>query len=50
LELKDQVNYQNYNAIILAVAHDKYKNIKTNRSTQVVFDIKSILNFSDGRL
>ena len=50
LELKDQVNYQDYNAIILAVAHDKYKNIKINRSTQVVFDIKSILDFSDGRL
>jgi len=50
LELKDQVNYQDYNAIVLAVAHDKYKNIKTNRSAQVVFDIKSILDFSDGRL
>ena len=50
LELKDQVNYQDYNAIVLAVAHDKYKNIKTDRSAQVVFDIKSILDFSDGRL
>ena len=50
LELKDQVNYQDYNAIILAVAHDKYKNIKTDRSAQVIFDIKSILDFSDGRL
>jgi len=50
LELKDQVNYQDYNAIVLAVAHDKYKNIKIDRSAQVVFDIKSILDFSDGRL
>ena len=50
LELKDQVNYQDYNAIVLAVAHDKYKNIKTDRSAQVIFDIKSILDFSDGRL
>ena len=50
LELKDQVNYQDYNAIVLAVAHDQYKEIKRDNDTQVVFDIKSILDFSDGRL
>lgn len=50
LELKDQVDYQDYNAIVLAVAHDQYKEIKRDNDTQVVFDIKSILDFSDGRL
>jgi UDP-N-acetyl-D-galactosamine dehydrogenase len=50
LELKDQVDYQDYNAIVLAVAHDQYKDIKRDNDTQVVFDIKSILDFSDGRL
>ena len=50
LELKDQVNYQDYNAIVLAVAHDQYKEIKRDNDTQVVFDIKSILDFSDGKL
>ena len=50
LELKDQVKYQDYNAIVLAVAHDQYKDIKRDNDTQVVFDIKSILDFSDGRL
>jgi UDP-N-acetyl-D-galactosamine dehydrogenase len=50
LELKDQIDYQDYNAIVLAVAHDQYKEIKRDNDTQVVFDIKSILDFSDGRL
>jgi len=50
LELKDQVKHQDYNAIVLAVAHDQYKDIKRDNDTQVVFDIKSILDFSDGRL
>ena len=50
LELKGQVDYQDYNAIVLAVAHDQYKDIKRDNDTQVVFDIKSILDFSDGRL
>ena len=50
LELKDQVNYQDYNAIVLAVAHDQYKDIKRDNDAQVVFDIKSILSCYDGRL
>ena len=50
LELKEKPNYDDYNAIILAVAHDDYKNIKLNNDKQVVYDIKSILDKSDGRL
>jgi len=50
LELTYDSNYQDYNAIVLAVAHDKYRKIKINNDNQVVFDIKSILEFYDGRL
>ena len=50
LKLKDDINYDDYSAVVLAVAHDKFKNIKLNNEKQVVFDIKSILDKSDGRL
>ena len=50
LDLTDNINYQEYTAIVLAVAHDEYKDIKINSDSQVIFDIKSILDFSDGRL
>ena len=50
LELTNKADYQDYNAIILAVAHDQYKTIKIHNNNQVVFDIKSILEYSDGRL
>ena len=50
LDLTDDVDYQNYNAVVLAVAHDQYKDIQINNDEQVVFDIKSILDFADGRL
>ena len=45
---------QNYNAVVLAVAHDEYKNLNSQFSTLnsrlVIYDIKSILDKSDGRL
>ena len=46
-----KLNIQNYNSVVLAVAHDEYKlmDIKPT-DTRVVFDIKSILKKSDGRL
>jgi UDP-N-acetyl-D-galactosamine dehydrogenase len=50
LDLKENPNFDDYEAIVLAVAHDEYKNIKFANSEQVVFDIKSILDDSDGRL
>jgi len=50
LTIKEKVNTDEYNAIVLAVAHDKYKNSKFNSSSQVIFDIKSILENYDGRL
>lgn len=50
LNLIDNLNIDNYSAIILAVAHDKYREITLNNQKQVIFDIKSILNHSDGCL
>jgi len=50
LVLKKDVDYSDYEAIVLAVAHEKYKTLKFDNNKQVVFDIKSILDSSDGRL
>jgi UDP-N-acetyl-D-galactosamine dehydrogenase len=50
IDLKNDINYDDYEAVVLAVAHDKFKEIKLDNDSQVVFDIKSILNDSDGRL
>jgi UDP-N-acetyl-D-glucosamine/UDP-N-acetyl-D-galactosamine dehydrogenase len=50
LELHNDVNIDTYQAVVVAVAHDKYRILKLNNENQVVFDIKSILNKSDGRL
>ena len=50
LELNNSVNYDDYEAVIMAVSHDKYKDITFTNENQVVYDIKSILKESDGRL
>ncbi|MDX1809371.1 MAG: nucleotide sugar dehydrogenase [Sulfurospirillaceae bacterium] len=50
LALESDVNYDDYEAIVLAVPHDKYKQLKFNNKNQVLYDVKSILNSSDGRL
>jgi UDP-N-acetyl-D-glucosamine/UDP-N-acetyl-D-galactosamine dehydrogenase len=50
LSLKNDLNYDDYDAVILAVAHDKFKSIKLDNNNQIVYDIKSILDKSDGRL
>ena len=50
LELKKDVNYDDYKAVVLAVAHDKFRDTKLDNDNQVVFDIKSILRNVDGRL
>lgn len=39
-----------YEAVVLAVAHDEYKKLSFNHPNQVIFDIKSILDNADGRL
>ena len=50
LDLVKDVNNDEYEAVVLAVAHDKYKNMKLDNTKQVIYDIKSILDDSDGRL
>ncbi len=50
LNLDNNVDYDDYEAIVMAVSHDKYKNLEFSNKDQVVYDIKSILKNSDGRL
>lgn len=50
LNLNNDINYDDYEAVVLAVAHDKFKNIKLDNINQIVYDIKSILKNSDGIL
>ena len=51
LPVIDQQQLTNYGAVVLAVAHDEYRNLKFDEnSSQVIFDIKSILYRADGRL
>lgn len=50
LTLQQEVELDSYDAIVLAVAHDKYKTLTLENKNQVVFDIKSILPNADGRL
>jgi len=50
LDLLKSANTDEYEAVVLAVAHDKYKNMNLDNNKQVVYDIKSILDNSDGRL
>lgn len=46
----DQPDFGTYDAIVLAVAHDKFRALHFNHNHQVVFDIKSVLINADGRL
>jgi len=50
LDLTKELVTSKYEAIVLAVAHNEFKNLKLKANTNVVFDIKSILNETDGRL
>ncbi len=50
LNLIDNYNVEDYQAIIVAVGHEKYKNLEISNENNVVFDIKSILKNADGRL
>lgn len=50
LTLVDEVDFAFYDAVVLAVAHDEYKTLSFTNSSQIVFDIKSVLEDADGRL
>ena len=51
-ELKKELNIDNYEAVVLAVAHNEFKNLDIDNQDKVVFDIKAVLdkNRVDGRL
>ncbi len=50
LKLQEEPDTKMYDAVVLAVAHDRYKEISFDDNNQVIFDIKSILPKADGRL
>lgn len=50
LELIENYTFDEYQAIIVAVGHDGYKNMKISNEGKVIFDIKSILKNADGTL
>jgi len=43
-------SFDDYDAVVLAVAHDEYKKLQFDNPNQVIFDIKSVLAHADGRL
>ena len=44
IELIEELNLEAYQAIILAVAHEEYKRLKTHTSAeQVIYDLKGVL-------
>jgi UDP-N-acetyl-D-galactosamine dehydrogenase len=52
-KLIDSIDFKNYQAIVLAVAHDQFKTLNIKKSkNQVIFDIKSFLDpeIVDGKL
>lgn len=50
LDLVENYDIDDYQAIIVAVGHNNYKGINISTIKNVVFDVKSILKSSDGRL
>jgi UDP-N-acetyl-D-galactosamine dehydrogenase len=50
INLTKEPSFKEYQAIVLAVAHDEYKKLSLKTDDNVVFDIKSILDVTDGRL
>ncbi|MCT7614586.1 Vi polysaccharide biosynthesis UDP-N-acetylglucosamine C-6 dehydrogenase TviB [Aliarcobacter butzleri] len=50
LKLIKELNTDKYEAIVLAVAHNEFKQLKLKTNENIVFDIKSILDNVDGKL
>ncbi len=48
---RSALNLQDFNVVVLAVAHDEFRAMSFKKNEkQVVYDVKSVLNYSDGRL
>lgn len=50
IDLKDNIEINSYDSVVLAVAHDEYKKLNFDNDEQIIFDIKSIVDKADGRL
>lgn len=50
LDLLQNYNLDDYQAVIVAVGHENYKNLEISNENKVIFDIKSVIKNSDGRL
>ena len=50
LSLIKDYDFNDYKAVIVAVAHDEYKKLEISNDDKVIFDIKSIIKNADGRL
>jgi len=50
IAIKEKYDFDDYEAIVLAVAHDKYKTLNINNDNKVIFDIKSVLKNADATL
>lgn len=50
LDLIENYNLDDYQAIIVAVGHEKFRGLEISNENKVIFDIKSILPNADGRL
>jgi UDP-N-acetyl-D-galactosamine dehydrogenase len=51
IKLLENTVFSDYEAIVLAVAHDEYKKLSSfDNKKQVVFDIKNVTECADGRL
>lgn len=50
IRLLEEYSIESYQAVVLAVAHNQYRELVLTESDQVVYDIKSLFRHSDGRL
>ncbi|MYM60766.1 nucleotide sugar dehydrogenase [Vibrio sp. OCN044] len=50
INLVDEIKNVKYQAVVMAVAHDEYRDFKPLNDGQITYDIKSFLESSDGRL
>lgn len=50
IELQKDADVSHYEAIVLAVSHNEFKDLDMSKTQAVVYDIKSVLKESDGKL
>ena len=50
IQLIEEPRLDDYQAVVIAVAHDAFKTLRFENDKQVIFDLKSIIDHADGRL